>query len=231
MRRFHRRMPGKTGQPANSCGRLAPEPTEPAADRQRRGHGADRGEGSHVDPGPSARTSGRPPTRPCRSADRSEVKLLDYTQLYKLWERQQWAHPGPRLLAGPDRLARAHPRRRSASSACTGSPASSSASRRSPTSSGRSCAPRRPRTSGSSSRTQIADEARHVRFFDRFYSEVGVLEGADELSRAARGARRAPQRRRSGRSSTSMLKERVDRLGASPRTARRWSRRSRSTTW
>ena len=25
--------------------------------------------------------------------------------------------------------------------------------------------------------TQIADEARHVRFFDRFYSEVGVLEG------------------------------------------------------
>ena len=29
--------------------------------------------------------------------------------------------------------------------------------------------------------TQIADEARHVRFFDRFFSEVGVLEGADEL--------------------------------------------------
>src|SRR5881394_2094091 len=28
--------------------------------------------------------------------------------------------------------------------------------------------------------TQIADEARHVRFFDRFYSEVGVLE-ADSL--------------------------------------------------
>ena len=25
--------------------------------------------------------------------------------------------------------------------------------------------------------TQIADEARHVRFFDRFFSEVGVLEG------------------------------------------------------
>jgi ribonucleoside-diphosphate reductase beta chain len=27
--------------------------------------------------------------------------------------------------------------------------------------------------------TQIADEARHVAFFDRFYSEVGVLEGDD----------------------------------------------------
>ena len=29
--------------------------------------------------------------------------------------------------------------------------------------------------------TQIADEARHVRFFDRFYSEVGVLE-SDNLA-------------------------------------------------
>jgi ribonucleoside-diphosphate reductase beta chain len=28
--------------------------------------------------------------------------------------------------------------------------------------------------------TQIADEARHIAFFDRFYSEVGVLE-ADGL--------------------------------------------------
>ena len=28
--------------------------------------------------------------------------------------------------------------------------------------------------------TQIADEARHVRFFNRFYEEVGVLE-ADSL--------------------------------------------------
>jgi ribonucleoside-diphosphate reductase beta chain len=27
--------------------------------------------------------------------------------------------------------------------------------------------------------TQIADEARHVAFFDRFYAEVGVMEGAD----------------------------------------------------
>ena len=30
--------------------------------------------------------------------------------------------------------------------------------------------------------TQIADEARHVRFFDRFYAEVGVLE-SDTLRR------------------------------------------------
>ena len=37
--------------------------------------------------------------------------------------------------------------------------------------------------------TQIADEARHVRFFERFYREVGVLE-ADEPRRD--GSRRPP---------------------------------------
>jgi ribonucleoside-diphosphate reductase beta chain len=31
--------------------------------------------------------------------------------------------------------------------------------------------------------TQIADEARHVRFFDRFYAEVGVLESDDLAAR------------------------------------------------
>ena len=36
--------------------------------------------------------------------------------------------------------------------------------------------------------TQIADEARHVRFFNRFYDEVGVLDGTDDL--AERLARR-----------------------------------------
>ena len=34
--------------------------------------------------------------------------------------------------------------------------------------------------------TQIADEARHVVFFDRFYSEVGVLEAGDLEARLAR---------------------------------------------
>src|SRR3954471_9943043 len=33
--------------------------------------------------------------------------------------------------------------------------------------------------------TQIADEARHVAFFDRFYSEVGVLEAQDLEARLA----------------------------------------------
>ena len=60
--------------------------------------------------------------------------------------------------------------------------------------------------------TQIADEARHVRFFDRFYAEVGVLE-SDHAERAARGDRQAPQSRRSTRCSTSMLGSRVRTAG------------------
>ena len=42
--------------------------------------------------------------------------------------------------------------------------------------------------------TQIADEARHVRFFNRFYEEVGVLEGADDLAGRLRDHRAAPER-------------------------------------
>ena len=61
------------------------------------------------------------------------------------------ADTGARLHPRPRGLARADRPRKSASSACTGSPPSSSASRRSPRSSGRSCAPRRPRTRRSSS--------------------------------------------------------------------------------
>ena len=49
--------------------------------------------------------------------------------------------------------------------------------------------------------TQIADEARHVRFFERFYQEVGVYE-SDELSLAARADLRAPQRQLRPSSST-----------------------------
>ncbi len=73
--------------------------------------------------------------------------------------------------------------------------------------------------------TQIADEARHVRFFDRFFSEVGVLEGTDEL----------PQRLEALDQHINdsfrtlfddLLKSRVDRLGAGARaTATPWSRR------
>ena len=113
------------------------------------------------------------------SADRGQVQLLDYRQLYELWERQQWLTQ--ELDFSQDR------------EDWHGFPADE----------------RRQRMYGLSSffigeqrvteelgpimtaapsedmrvflSTQIADEARHVRFFDRFYSEVGVLE-ADTLS-------------------------------------------------
>ena len=59
----------------------------------------------------------------------------------------------------------------------------------------------RPRTMRIFLCTQIADEARHVAFFDRFYEEVGVLE-SDNLAGPARGDERAPQRRSSASCST-----------------------------
>ena len=62
--------------------------------------------------------------------------------------------------------------------------------------------------------TQIADEARHVAFFDRFYSEVGVLE-ADGLDERLR----RPASTSTPSSATlfdEMLKARVDRLAVEP---------------
>ena len=84
------------------------------------------------------------------SADRGEAKLLDLPRAVPAVGAPAVGDAGPRLHAGPDRLARAHRRPTSASSACTGCRRSSSASSGSPPSSGRSCAPRPTRTCGSS---------------------------------------------------------------------------------
>ncbi len=63
--------------------------------------------------------------------------------------------------------------------------------------------------------TQIADEARHVRFFNRFYDEVGVLgEGEDLAARLARvHENTTPQ---FGELFDVMLKGKVDRLASEP---------------
>ncbi len=62
--------------------------------------------------------------------------------------------------------------------------------------------------------TQIADEARHVRFFERFYREVGVLE-SDRLSEML--AQTSEHLNENfGRLFDGMLKERTDRLSAEP---------------
>jgi ribonucleoside-diphosphate reductase beta chain len=62
--------------------------------------------------------------------------------------------------------------------------------------------------------TQIADEARHVRFFERFYREVGVLE-SDQLSEML--AQTSEHLNENfGRLFDEMLKQRTDRLAAEP---------------
>ena len=63
--------------------------------------------------------------------------------------------------------------------------------------------------------TQIADEARHVRFFDRFYSEVGIYESGDDL---ADRLRQTEEHLNPAFKELfdSMLAERVNRLAAEP---------------
>ena len=63
--------------------------------------------------------------------------------------------------------------------------------------------------------TQIADEARHVRFFDRFYGEVGVLEGADDLPERLR-ATEQHLNKAFDELFDDLLKPRVDQLAADP---------------
>jgi ribonucleoside-diphosphate reductase beta chain len=113
------------------------------------------------------------------SADRGEVHLLSYAQLYDLWERQQWATQDidftqdrtdwhERIPEG-ERFQRMY----GLSSFFIGEQKVAEElgpmMRAAPTEEMRIflC-------------TQIADEARHVRFFNRFYEEVGVLD-ADSL--------------------------------------------------
>jgi ribonucleoside-diphosphate reductase beta chain len=113
------------------------------------------------------------------SADRGEVNLLSYEQLYNLWERQQWATQD--IDFTQDRIdwhERIPPDERfqrmyGLSSFFIGEQKVAEElgpmMRAAPTEEMRVflC-------------TQIADEARHVRFFNRFYDEVGILE-ADTL--------------------------------------------------
>src|ERR687887_1355037 len=109
------------------------------------------------------------------SADRGEVNLLSYAQLYDLWERQQWAtqeidFTQDRIdwherIPEEERFQRMY----GLSSFFIGEQKVAEElgpmMRAAPTEEMRVflC-------------TQIADEARHVQFFNRFYDEVGVLE-------------------------------------------------------
>jgi ribonucleoside-diphosphate reductase beta chain len=113
------------------------------------------------------------------SAERGHSELLDYRQLYSLWERQQWAvgdldFSQDRIdwhekIDAEERYARMY----GLSSFFVGE--QRVAAELGPMM--RACPDEDMRIFLC---TQIADEARHVAFFDRFYSEVGVLQ-ADGL--------------------------------------------------
>jgi ribonucleoside-diphosphate reductase beta chain len=147
------------------------------------------------------------------SADRGEVKLLDYQELYRLWERQQWRTQD--IDFSEDRIdwheripeEERFQRMYGLSSFFIGEQRVAEElgpmMRAAPTEDMRIflC-------------TQIADEARHVRFFDRFYNEVGVLESDNLADRLAETSAHL-----SPKFTTlfdEMLKSRVDRLAAEP---------------
>jgi len=110
------------------------------------------------------------------SADRGEMKLLTYRQLYELWERQQWRTQDIDFskdredwegFPEDERIQRMY----GLSSFFIGEQ--------------RVTDELGPMIKAAPTEemkiflsTQVADEARHVRFFDRFYSEVGVLESS-----------------------------------------------------
>ncbi len=116
------------------------------------------------------------------AADRGEARLLSYQELYRLWERQQWRTQDidfsqdridwHERIPEDERFQRMY----GLSSFFVGEQRVAEElgpmMRAAPTEEVRIflC-------------TQIADEARHVAFFNRFYEEVGVLESTELQSR------------------------------------------------
>ena len=147
------------------------------------------------------------------SADRGESHLLSYRQLYELWERQQWATQDldftqdridwHERIDADERFQRMY----GLSSFFVGEQ--------------RVAAELGPMMRAAPDEdmriflcTQIADEARHVAFFDRFYAEVGVLESGSLEERLEETS--AHLNREFGELFDSMLRSRVDRLAAEP---------------
>jgi ribonucleoside-diphosphate reductase beta chain len=148
------------------------------------------------------------------SADRGQAHLLSYVELYELWERQQWLTQD--LDFSQDRIdwheripeEERFQRMYGLSAFFMGEQRVADElgpiMRAAPTEEQRIFLS-----------TQIADESRHVRFFDRFYSEVGVLEGADGL--AGRLAATEPHLNDAFHELFGdLLKGRVDQLAANP---------------
>ena len=147
------------------------------------------------------------------SSDLGQANLLDYSQLYQLWERQQWRTQD--IDFTQDRIdwweripeEERYQRMYGLSSFFMGEQKVADElgpmMRAAPTEEMRIflC-------------TQIADEARHVQFFNRFYDEVGVLESGDLHDRLQEtSAHLSPQFHVLF---DEMLKSRVDRLAREP---------------
>jgi ribonucleoside-diphosphate reductase beta chain len=147
------------------------------------------------------------------SADRGEVHLLSYADLYRLWERQQWRTQDidftqdridwHERIPEDERFQRMY----GLSSFFIGEQRVAEElgpiMRATPTEEMRIflC-------------TQIADEARHVAFFNRFYGEVGVLESDTLQDRLAETSEHLNPE--FGVLFDEMLKSRVDRLARDP---------------
>src|SRR3954468_6420807 len=147
------------------------------------------------------------------SADRGESHLLTYPALYQLWERQQWATQ--ELDFTQDRIdwherfddEERFQRMYGLSAFFVGEQ--------------RVAAELGPMMRAAPDEemrlflcTQIADEARHVAFFDRFYAEVGVLEASELEGRLAEtSAHLNPE---FGELFDVLLRTRVDRLAREP---------------
>ena len=147
------------------------------------------------------------------SADRGQVELLSYAKLYSLWERQQWAvqdidFTQDRIdwherIPEEERFQRMY----GLSSFFIGEQRVAS-----------ELGPMMRAAPEEDMRvflcTQIADEARHVQFFNRFYEEVGVLEADNLKDRLEETS--AHLNENFTRLFDDMLKSRVDRLAREP---------------
>lgn len=146
-------------------------------------------------------------------ADRGETNLLTYHELYLLWERQQWRTQDldftqDRIdwfekISEQDRFERLY----ALSSFFIGEQRVAS-----------ELGPMMRAAPDEEMRiflcTQIADEARHVQFFNRFYGEVGVLEADNLGDRLAASTEHLNDN--FGVLFDEMLKSRVDRLAREP---------------
>jgi ribonucleoside-diphosphate reductase beta chain len=147
------------------------------------------------------------------AADHGRSELLSYRELYRLWERQQWRTQD--IDFSQDRIdwhERIPPDERfqrmyGLSSFFIGEQRVAA-----------ELGPMMRAMPDEDARvflcTQIADEARHVAFFDRFYAEVGVLESdnlADRLEETS-----AHLNESFARLFDEMLASRVDRLASEP---------------